>query len=203
MDVNKKLVKLVHQRLVFPFVIASHTAYPSMVQHDVTVQRNFGNIWVSTKYAREHYCSTMVLLHVSNELDTSPTIFTTRRTILCWSFYYSLLHIITVISIVFNRPFSDLYESTAWMHDILEICLCHLHVHLHVYDVTIRWAQDTQMFLVTREKREMENISLLQRRKKKSFSQRCLKKKQTKKKNTNPFHMVITLVGWQRNHVTS
>ena len=52
------------------------------------------------------------------------------------------------------------------MHDILEIRLCHLHVHLHVYDVTIRWAQDTQMFLVTREKKEMENISLLQRQKK-------------------------------------
>ena len=56
-----------------------------------------------------------------------------------------------------NGPFSDLNESTAWMHDVLEIGLCHLHVHLHVYNVTIRWAQDTQMFLVNRKK-EMEKF---------------------------------------------
>ena len=136
-------------------------------------------------------------------MDTSPTIFTAHRTILCWSFYYLLLHIITITSIVFNRPFSDLYESTAWMHDVLEIRLCHLHVPLHIYDVTIRWAPDTKMFLVTREKKEMENISLLERRKKNAFLAKMFKKKKNKKKNTNPIRIIITLIGWQHNRVTS
>ena len=155
---RKWVEKLVHQWLVFVFVISSHTAYPSMVQCNAAVQCNFSDIGVSTECTCKHHCSTILLLHVSNQLDTSPTIFAAHRTILRWSLYYSLLDIIAVTSIMFNRPFLDLDESTAWIHDILEIGLSHLHVHLHINNVMVRWAQDTQMFLVTRKKKKWKTF---------------------------------------------
>ena len=78
---NKKWIeKLMHQWFVFPFVIASRTLYPSMVQLNMAVQHNFGHVWVSTECARKHHCSTMIPLHVPNYF---PTMLTKHRTILC------------------------------------------------------------------------------------------------------------------------
>ena len=85
---------------------------------------------------------------------------------------------------MFNRPFLDLNESTAWMHNVLEIHLCHLHVHLHVYNVTIRWAQDTQMFLVTREKKNWKTFRYCRGKKNAFLTNMFIKTKQ--KNNTNP-----------------